>query len=61
METWKTLERDVILDLSPYLKVEAHKIQLPDGQVIENWPWLITPNFVNVLKLSFVLRIKHSP
>jgi len=52
METWKTLERDVILDLSPYLKVEAHKIQLPNGEIIEDWPWLITPNFVNVVAIT---------
>ena len=52
METWKTLERDVILDLTPYLKVEAHKIQLPNGEIIEDWPWLITPNFVNVVAIT---------
>jgi len=52
METWKTLDRDMILDLTPYLKVEAHKIQLPNGEIIEDWPWLITPNFVNVVAIT---------
>ena len=52
METWKTLKREVILDLPPYLKVEKHQIQLPDGQIIEDWPWLITPNFVNIAVIT---------
>jgi len=52
METWKTLERDVILDLSPYLMVETHKIKLPSGEIIEDWPWLITPNFVNIVAIT---------
>ncbi|MEA3326090.1 MAG: NUDIX hydrolase [Chloroflexota bacterium] len=52
MEIWKTLTRDVILDLSPYLKVEVHKIQLPDGQIIEDWPWLISPNFINIAVIT---------
>jgi len=52
METWKTLKREVILDLPPYLKVEKHQIQLPNGEIIEDWPWLITPNFVNVVAIT---------
>jgi len=32
-----------------FLKVEYHTVELPDGQVIEEWPWLITPDFVNVV------------
>lgn len=32
-----------------FLTVELHEVELPDGQVIHDWPWLITPDFVNVL------------
>lgn len=49
MQPWKTLARRTILDHSKYLRVENHTIALPDGRVIEDWPWLITPNYVNVL------------
>lgn len=52
METWKTLGKDVVLDMSPYLKVESHRVQLPDGRVIENWPWLISPDFVNIVVIT---------
>ena len=38
--------------MPPYLKVETHTIQLPDGQVIEDWPWLISPDFVNIVVIT---------
>jgi ADP-ribose pyrophosphatase len=52
MQSWKTLARDLVLDMSPYLKVEAHKVKLPDGEIIESWPWLISPNFVNIVAIN---------
>ena len=52
METWKTLDRQIVLDLSPHLRVETHTIQLPSGRVIEGWPWLISPDFVNIAVIT---------
>lgn len=52
MEPLQTLSRQLMLDLSPYLRVETHTVRLPDGQVIEGWPWLISPDFVNVAALT---------
>ena len=49
MKLWTTLSRKIILNHSPYLKVEEHAVELPDGRVIENWPWVITPDYVNVV------------
>lgn len=51
LREWKTLDRQQILqvDDGKYLTVESHKLELPNGTVIENWPWLITPEFVNVV------------
>jgi len=49
MQSWKTLKRSLILDHSKWLSVEDHTIQLPDGKKIENWPWVISPDFVNVV------------
>ena len=48
MESWKTLRRDVILEHSKWLTVEDHTIELPNGRTIGNWPWIISPDFVNV-------------
>ena len=48
----KTLARDMVLDMSPFLKVEKHRVELPDGRIIDDWPWLITPDFVCVAVLT---------
>jgi len=52
MKSWKTLSKEPMLDMSPFLQVESHTIQLPDGQIVKNWPWLISPDFVNVVALT---------
>jgi ADP-ribose pyrophosphatase len=49
LKPWRTLSRRLVLDGGKYLKVEYHAIELPDGRVIEDWPWAITPDYVNVL------------
>jgi len=48
----KTLSRELILDMSPFLKVEKHQVGLPDGKIIEDWAWLITPDFANVVVIT---------
>ncbi|MBN1179456.1 MAG: NUDIX hydrolase [Anaerolineae bacterium] len=52
MRAWKTLSRRPILDRSPYLTVEEHAIELPGGRVIPDWPWVITPDFINVVAVT---------
>lgn len=52
MRSWKTLSRRVILNYSKFLIVEEHAVELPDGRVIPDWPWLITPDFVNVVAVT---------
>lgn len=52
METLKTVSRQLVLDMSPYLRVEAHTVKVPDGRIIEDWPWLISPDFVNVAAIT---------
>lgn len=49
MKPWKTLSRELVLNFSRFLSVESHTVELPDGRVIENWPWVIIPEFVDVL------------
>lgn len=51
MEPWITQERRVVFQPAEgrYLTVEEHTVELPDGQVIDDWLWIITPDFVNVL------------
>jgi ADP-ribose pyrophosphatase len=52
MQPWKTLSRRTILDRGKFLKVESHTVELPDGQIIPDWPWIITPDYVNVVALT---------
>jgi len=52
MQQWKTLSRHVILEHSKYLTVENHEVELPDGRVIPDWPWIITPDFVIVVAVT---------
>jgi len=52
MEPWKTRSRKVVYEKAPFLKVESHTIELPDGRVIENWPWIISPDYINVAAIT---------
>ncbi len=52
MDSWKTLARETVLDRGKFLRVEDHTVQLPDGRVIEQWPWVISPDFINVVAVT---------
>jgi ADP-ribose pyrophosphatase len=52
MKPWKTKNRRTILDQPPWLRVEHHTVELPDGRVIPEWPWIITPDYVNVVAVT---------
>ncbi len=56
MKQWKTLSRKTVLPWSEFLTVESHDIQLPDGSIIERWPWVVTPDFVNVMAITSTQR-----
>ena len=49
MKPWRTRSRRTILDRSPWVSVESHVVELPDGRVVEDWPWLVGREYVNVL------------
>ena len=48
MRPWRTRSRRTLLERSPWLTVESHAVELPDGEVIEDWPWIVGREFVNV-------------
>jgi ADP-ribose pyrophosphatase len=52
MEPWKTLAREVVLSQPPFLVVERHTVGLPDGRVIPDWQWVVTPDYVNVVVVT---------
>jgi ADP-ribose pyrophosphatase len=52
MQQWKTRDKKMILDERPWLTVEHHTVELPSGQVIPNWQWMTTPDYVNVVAVT---------
>jgi ADP-ribose pyrophosphatase len=52
MKTWNTLSRRILLQHSKYLTVESHTVELPDGRIITDWPWLVMPDYVNVVAVT---------
>ncbi len=49
MQSWKTLARKRVVDFGKWLTVEDHTVQLSDGRIIEHWPYIITPDYINVM------------
>ncbi|MBK8046431.1 MAG: NUDIX hydrolase [Anaerolineales bacterium] len=51
METIRTLRRTPIAlpGEGRFLGVEQHAVEFPSGVVIDDWMWVITPEFVNIL------------
>jgi ADP-ribose pyrophosphatase len=52
MRAWKTLDRRTVLQQPPFLVVESHSVELPDGRVISDWQWIITPDYINVVAIT---------
>ena len=41
MDSWVTRSKKTLLTFGKFLRVEQHEVELPDGRVIEDWPWLV--------------------
>jgi ADP-ribose pyrophosphatase len=52
VKNWKTHASTPLLSAGKWLAVEERTVETPGGQVIEHWPWVITPNYVNVLAIN---------
>jgi 8-oxo-dGTP pyrophosphatase MutT (NUDIX family) len=46
---WNTISKKTILERDPWLRVEEHAVELPDGRVIPDWTVVIIPDAVTVL------------
>jgi ADP-ribose pyrophosphatase len=49
MDGWIVKNKRLVLQQGKFLTVEYHSLQLPNGMQIDDWSWLITPDFVNVV------------
>jgi 8-oxo-dGTP pyrophosphatase MutT (NUDIX family) len=52
VQGWKTLSRRTVLDRSPWLSVEEHAVELPDGRVIDDWPWVESREYAIVVAVT---------
>jgi ADP-ribose pyrophosphatase len=49
MRCWKTINRTQVFNQEPWIRLEAHQIELPDGRTIDDWIWIDTPDFIVVV------------
>ncbi|MBN2550278.1 MAG: ester cyclase [Anaerolineales bacterium] len=49
LRPWKTLRRETLLQLNQFLTVEKHTVELPNGQIIPDWGWVIIPDAAIIL------------
>lgn len=46
------LSKKTVLERGKFLTVEDHQVQLNNGKIIEDWSWVITPDFVNLIAIT---------
>lgn len=49
MDNWKVKHKREVLKQGKFLRVEYHHLELPNGIEIDDWSWVITPDFANVV------------
>jgi len=54
MEMLRTLSRRPLLTVGEgrFLRVESHTVAFPDGRIVEEWGWVITPDYINVVAVT---------
>ena len=48
LRPWKIVSKRTVYE-HRFLTLESHEVELPDGEVIPDWPWVIIPDAVNVI------------
>ena len=49
MEPIKTLSKRHLCKANEFLSVEIHEVEFPGGSRVDDWPWVIAPDYVNVV------------
>lgn len=53
MQPWKTLNRSTLLRVGDgRLTVENHTVELPTGRIIDDWPFVRTADYVNIVAVT---------
>ena len=56
MQAWKTLNKRTVLENGKWVTIEYRTLELPDGQIIDDWTWIQLPEYVNVVAVTEVGR-----
>lgn len=48
----KTVSSRTLLDREPWMTLEEHRVLFPDGRTIDDWLWIKTPDYVNVVAVT---------
>lgn len=48
-DNWRTTDKRTVLENDHWLTVELHTVELPDGTIIDDWSWVILPDYINVV------------
>jgi len=57
LESWRTLNRNLLLDRSPWMRVYADDVELPDGRIVEGYLRLESPSYVMIVPVDRKNRI----
>lgn len=57
LKPWTVLQRRLLLDRSPWLRVFEHDIRLPDGKIVEGYLRLEVPSYVIIVPLDAKRRL----
>ncbi len=57
LESWRTLKRNLLLDRSPWMRIYADDVELPDGQIVEGYLRLESPSYVTIVPLDRKNRV----
>mmetsp|Transcript_8571 Transcript_8571/g.9557 ORF Transcript_8571/g.9557 Transcript_8571/m.9557 type:complete len:233 (-) Transcript_8571:157-855(-) len=52
VDSFTTLRRKLVFSVPGRVEVERHAVILPDGEIEDNWLWVLTPSFVNIMALT---------
>jgi len=67
LRPWKTLARRVLLSRPPWIEVGDERVELPDGRIVEDFPWIRTRDFAIVVAITPEQQVvlersyKHGP
>ena len=52
MQAWKTLDKKTVLENGKWVTVEYRTLELPNGKIVDDWTWIILPEYVNVVAVT---------